>query len=204
MAEGENIVAPIIALIDAFSGSGSTVAATCDYHPIDHVSFTTHGGPFPCHRARHRRCQVPPTDRCRACAGMRRFGWIKCSSCSNDARAHRLLWRPSLRQILLGRHRSYLPCCLPRSKRGSARRVCAVADGLRSSTLDRFSRHEAECLAALAARHVGHGSHRRGRASRCSCCSGGWSRPRTGQLADGTQGQATPLRVWTRTRLLRP
>jgi nicotinamidase-related amidase len=28
---------------------GGTIIATRDYHPIDHCSFTTQGGPFPCH-----------------------------------------------------------------------------------------------------------------------------------------------------------
>ena len=29
--------------------SGATVCATRDYHPIDHVCFTSEGGPFPAH-----------------------------------------------------------------------------------------------------------------------------------------------------------
>lgn len=28
---------------------GGTIIATRDYHPIDHVSFSTEGGPFPPH-----------------------------------------------------------------------------------------------------------------------------------------------------------
>ena len=78
VAEGGNIVAPIIALIDAFSGSGSTVAATRDYHPIDHVSFTTHGGPFPCHCVQGTEGAkfLPPIAAALA-QGMRRFGMDK-------------------------------------------------------------------------------------------------------------------------------
>ena len=49
VAEGAHIVAPIIDLIDGFVAQGATVAATRDYHPIDHCSFSTQGGPFPCH-----------------------------------------------------------------------------------------------------------------------------------------------------------
>ena len=36
-------------LIDAATDAGATVVATRDYHPFDHVSFTTQGGPFPAH-----------------------------------------------------------------------------------------------------------------------------------------------------------
>ena len=47
--EGDHIVLPIVQLIEHFAHAGAMVAATRDYHPHDHVSFISHGGPFPSH-----------------------------------------------------------------------------------------------------------------------------------------------------------
>ena len=47
--EGDHLVGTIVRLIDAATDAGATVVATRDYHPFDHVSFTTQGGPFPAH-----------------------------------------------------------------------------------------------------------------------------------------------------------
>lgn len=49
VAEGQNIVGPIVKLINAAVVQGAAVAATRDYHPADHVSFISEGGPFPAH-----------------------------------------------------------------------------------------------------------------------------------------------------------
>jgi hypothetical protein len=49
IAEGGEIIGPIVDLIDAAVQVGATVCATREYHPHDHVSFTTRGGPFPPH-----------------------------------------------------------------------------------------------------------------------------------------------------------
>ena len=49
VAEGGHVVKPIVSLIDSFVAAGSTVVATRDYHPHDHVSFLSQGGPFPAH-----------------------------------------------------------------------------------------------------------------------------------------------------------
>jgi len=49
VAEGGATVKPIVDLIERFSQRGSMVVATKDYHPLEHSSFTTHGGPFPPH-----------------------------------------------------------------------------------------------------------------------------------------------------------
>jgi len=47
--EGDLIVHPICQLITLANASGATVVATRDYHPHDHASFSTEGGPFPPH-----------------------------------------------------------------------------------------------------------------------------------------------------------
>ena len=49
VAEGGTIVQPIVDLIDAAVEAGATVCATRDYHPCDHASFVSQGGPFPVH-----------------------------------------------------------------------------------------------------------------------------------------------------------
>ena len=49
VAEGDHLAPPIAHLIGKFAAAGGTVVATRDYHPIDHVSFTGEGGPFPAH-----------------------------------------------------------------------------------------------------------------------------------------------------------
>lgn len=45
---GEEVIAPINRLADAFD----LVVATRDWHPPDHHSFSTHGGPWPTHCVR--------------------------------------------------------------------------------------------------------------------------------------------------------
>jgi len=47
--EGDLIVHPICQLITLANASGATVVATRDYHPHDHASVSTEGGPFPPH-----------------------------------------------------------------------------------------------------------------------------------------------------------
>ena len=49
VAEGDEILPGICALIPKFVGAGATVIATRDYHPRNHCSFNTCGGPFPPH-----------------------------------------------------------------------------------------------------------------------------------------------------------
>ena len=49
VAEGADIVQPIVQLIEHFVKCGGSVYATRDYHPHDHCSFLTQGGPFPAH-----------------------------------------------------------------------------------------------------------------------------------------------------------
>jgi len=49
VAEGDHIILACVQLIDHFVAKGAFVAATRDYHPHDHVSFLTQGGPFPVH-----------------------------------------------------------------------------------------------------------------------------------------------------------
>eukprot|EP00930_Biecheleria_cincta_P000938 TRINITY_DN102120_c0_g1_i1.p1 TRINITY_DN102120_c0_g1~~TRINITY_DN102120_c0_g1_i1.p1 ORF type:complete len:611 (-),score=81.33 TRINITY_DN102120_c0_g1_i1:35-1867(-) len=49
VAEGEHTVPLINCLIDKAVESGALIAATRDYHPADHCSFNSHGGPFPAH-----------------------------------------------------------------------------------------------------------------------------------------------------------
>ena len=52
VADGDMIVQPIVDLTRAFVRAGATVCASRDYHPCDHASFNTHGGPFPVHCVR--------------------------------------------------------------------------------------------------------------------------------------------------------
>jgi nicotinamidase/pyrazinamidase len=47
--EAENIVPLISAMTDAVLVAGGSVAATRDYHTIDHASFLPQGGMFPPH-----------------------------------------------------------------------------------------------------------------------------------------------------------
>ena len=47
--EGDHIIYPINQLISCAAENGATVVATRDYHPEDHVSFMSQGGPFPEH-----------------------------------------------------------------------------------------------------------------------------------------------------------
>jgi len=47
--EGNDCLAPIAALIAAGVSAGATIICSRDYHPHDHASFNTEGGPFPPH-----------------------------------------------------------------------------------------------------------------------------------------------------------
>jgi nicotinamidase-related amidase len=47
--EGDSVIDGICDLIAKFHNAGATVIATKDFHPTDHCSFNTHGGPFPPH-----------------------------------------------------------------------------------------------------------------------------------------------------------
>ena len=49
VAEGDRIVGTIVRLINAAVRQDAAVVATRDYHPVDHVSFMSEGGPFPAH-----------------------------------------------------------------------------------------------------------------------------------------------------------
>ena len=49
VAEGDHIILACVQLIEHFVAKGAYVAATRDYHPHDHCSFVSHGGPFPAH-----------------------------------------------------------------------------------------------------------------------------------------------------------
>lgn len=49
VAEGDQCVAPCIALIEKAVAAKAKVFATRDYHPVDHCSFLEQGGPFPTH-----------------------------------------------------------------------------------------------------------------------------------------------------------
>ena len=48
-AEGDQCVPLIVDMIDHFATKGAYVIATRDYHPYDHASFFTQGGPYPPH-----------------------------------------------------------------------------------------------------------------------------------------------------------
>jgi len=47
--EGNDILQPIAGLLTAGAAAGATMICTRDYHPHDHASFNTQGGPFPPH-----------------------------------------------------------------------------------------------------------------------------------------------------------
>ena len=49
VSEGEKVVPLCCHLIDHFVKQGASVVATRDYHPVDHCSFLSQGGPFPAH-----------------------------------------------------------------------------------------------------------------------------------------------------------
>ena len=49
VAEAENIIDPICAMMEHFAESGATVVACRDYHPHGHVCFTDQGGHLPPH-----------------------------------------------------------------------------------------------------------------------------------------------------------
>lgn len=49
VADGAHAATVITKLIDHFASAEATVVATRDYHPVDHCSFMTEGGPFPPH-----------------------------------------------------------------------------------------------------------------------------------------------------------
>lgn len=49
VAEGASASGTVISLIEKFTAAGAVVIATRDYHPADHCSFATQGGPFPPH-----------------------------------------------------------------------------------------------------------------------------------------------------------
>eukprot|EP01059_Diplonema_ambulator_P020017 TRINITY_DN33700_c0_g1_i1.p1 TRINITY_DN33700_c0_g1~~TRINITY_DN33700_c0_g1_i1.p1 ORF type:complete len:532 (+),score=188.21 TRINITY_DN33700_c0_g1_i1:64-1659(+) len=49
VSEGQMCSGLIIQLINKFLEAGARVVATRDYHPVDHVSFVSEGGPFPAH-----------------------------------------------------------------------------------------------------------------------------------------------------------
>ncbi len=49
VAEGDKVVPLAVHLIEHFVAQGAAVVATRDYHPVDHVSFLSQGGPFPAH-----------------------------------------------------------------------------------------------------------------------------------------------------------
>ena len=49
VAEGQHAIPSITKLIDDAVAKKAVVYATRDYHPLDHCSFSTNGGPFPPH-----------------------------------------------------------------------------------------------------------------------------------------------------------
>ena len=49
MPEADTIVPIINKYIQIFESRGATVVATRDWHPVNHISFTTRGGPWPPH-----------------------------------------------------------------------------------------------------------------------------------------------------------
>ena len=49
VAEGDETVAPIAKLMAGFAAAGGNVILSRDYHPADHCSFASNGGPFPPH-----------------------------------------------------------------------------------------------------------------------------------------------------------
>ena len=53
--DGDKIIPPLNALIDAFTTSNLPVCFTRDWHPPDHSSFRENGGPWPSHCVRNSR-----------------------------------------------------------------------------------------------------------------------------------------------------
>jgi len=53
--DGNKIIPPLNALIDAFTVSNLPVCFTRDWHPPDHSSFRENGGPWPSHCVRNSR-----------------------------------------------------------------------------------------------------------------------------------------------------
>jgi nicotinamidase/pyrazinamidase len=49
VAEGDQILPVINSLVERFAAAGLPVVATRDWHPPDHSSFVTQGGPWPPH-----------------------------------------------------------------------------------------------------------------------------------------------------------
>ena len=49
VAGGDEVVAPLNAYLAAFARAGLPIFATRDWHPPDHCSFRTRGGPWPPH-----------------------------------------------------------------------------------------------------------------------------------------------------------
>eukprot|EP00659_Diplonema_papillatum_P006717 gene6717-10278_t len=47
--EGTHAVSNVVSLVKKFVGAGAHVLCTRDYHPHDHCSFSSEGGPFPPH-----------------------------------------------------------------------------------------------------------------------------------------------------------
>ncbi len=47
--EGDAVIAPLNRMIDRFRARGLPVIATRDWHPANHCSFTSQGGPWPPH-----------------------------------------------------------------------------------------------------------------------------------------------------------
>ncbi len=51
--DGDKIIPPLNALVDAFTASNLPVCFTRDWHPLDHCSFRENGGPWPSHCVRN-------------------------------------------------------------------------------------------------------------------------------------------------------
>ncbi len=47
--EGDAVIEPLLGYLDRFRARGLPIVATRDWHPADHCSFTTEGGPWPPH-----------------------------------------------------------------------------------------------------------------------------------------------------------
>jgi nicotinamidase/pyrazinamidase len=47
--DGDAVIAPLNAWLDAFAAQGCLTVASRDWHPPDHCSFTARGGPWPVH-----------------------------------------------------------------------------------------------------------------------------------------------------------
>ncbi len=47
--EGDDVVSTICTIMQQFSDAGASIFCTRDYHPVNHCSFCTQGGPFPQH-----------------------------------------------------------------------------------------------------------------------------------------------------------